>query len=309
MQYIYGTTDIEQKDNSIVVLGNFDGVHIGHQKLFEIAKEKAKEEQLKIVVFSFYPHPSLIVGKSPKSLLMSRRDKEETIKTLQIDTLIEYPFTKEFACISAERFFLDIIISKLKAKVIIIGSNYYFGKSKEGNQKYLYELGQKYGITVCVVDTVKIDGEIISSSTIRDLILKGNISKANRLLGHPYTITGTVIQGKMLGRTIGFPTVNIIAERDRLYPPKGVYATKVEVYNKEYRGMTNIGYNPTVNGTNKMVETHIFDFNEELYGREVKICFYSYIRAEKKFNSVTLLAEQIMRDKEQVQMFFKSWDK
>ncbi|MDF2612643.1 MAG: riboflavin biosynthesis protein RibF [Clostridia bacterium] len=306
MQYIYGTTDIEQKENSIVVLGNFDGVHIGHQKLFELAREKAKENRLQIVVFSFYPHPSWVIGGSPKSLLMSRRDKEETIKTLQIDTLIEYPFTREFASISAERFFVDILISKLKAKVIIIGSNYYFGRGKEGNQKYLYELGQKYDVQVCVVDAVKIDGKIVSSSAIRDLITEGELETANRLLGHTYSIIGTVVRGKMLGRTIGFPTVNIKAESDRIYPPKGVYATKIQVYNREYLGMTNIGYNPTVNGSHKMIETHIFGFDEELYGEEVRVYFYSYIRAEKKFSNVTLLAEQIQKDKQQVQMFFKS---
>lgn len=306
MQYIYGTTNIEQTEESIVVLGNFDGVHIGHQKLFDVAREKADQNKLQTIVFSFYPHPSWIIGKAPKSLLMSRKDKQEAINKLQMDKLIEYPFTKEFAAIPPERFFVDILMNQLKAKIIIIGSNYYFGKGKEGNQEYLYQLGKKYHVAVHVVDTVKIDGKIVSSSAIRDLIIQGNIETANKLLGRPYSIAGEVIKGKMLGRTIGFPTINIETEEDRIYPPKGVYATKVEVYNKTYWGMTNIGYNPTVNGTSKMIETHLFDFNEELYSQVVKICFYSYIRQEQKFNSLQLLSEQIQKDKKQVLMFFES---
>ncbi len=309
MQYIYGTTDIKQRENSIVVLGNFDGVHRGHQKLFEVAIKKAKEEGLQIVVFSFYPHPSWIIGNAPKPLLMSRREKEETIKNFHIDILIEYPFTREFASVSAEKFFVDVLMKQLKAKVIIIGSNYYFGRNQEGNQYYLYQLGQKYQCKVCVVDTLKIDSKTISSSTIRDLIVKGDIQTANTLLGHPYMITGQVIQGKMLGRTIGFPTINIKTESDRIYPPIGVYATKIIVYNEEYWGMTNIGYNPTVNGTDKMIETHIFDFNEQLYNQEVKIYFYDFMRPEQKFASLDLLTEQLGRDKKQIQVFFKSLEK
>ncbi|WP_069997496.1 bifunctional riboflavin kinase/FAD synthetase [Cellulosilyticum sp. I15G10I2] len=309
MQYIYGTTDISQKKNSIVVLGNFDGVHIGHQKLFEVAAQKAEEERLQIVVFSFYPHPSWVIGNTPKPLLMSRRDKEETIKKFQVDVLIEYPFTTEFASISAEKFFIEILMTQLRAKVIIIGSNYFFGRKKEGNQYYLRELGQKYNCKVCIVDTVKIEGKTISSSTIRDLIVKGDIETANKLLGHPYSVVGNVIQGKQLGRTIGFPTINIMAEPDRIYPPKGVYATKIHVYNRTYWGMTNIGYNPTVSGTDKMIETHIFDFDEQLYDQEVTIYFYRTIRPEQKFESLTLLADQIKQDKEQVQTFFRSFEK
>ena len=309
MQYFYGTTDIAQKENSIVVLGNFDGVHIGHQKLFKVAREKAKEKGLKIVVFSFYPHPSWVIGTSPKALIMSRRDKEEMIKTLQIDTLIEYPFTKAFATLSAKDFFVEILVNKLKAEVIIIGSNYYFGKGKEGNKDYLCQLGNQYHKMVCVVEAVKIEDKIVSSSVIRDLIFNGEVATANKLLGHPYSIIGQIIEGKKLGRTIGFPTLNIAAEADRVYPPKGVYATKVKVYNEEYLGMTNIGYNPTVSGRHKMIETHLFDFEGDLYGKEAKVCFYHYIRPEKKFDSFTLLAEQIQKDKKTVQQFFKSFEK
>lgn len=307
MEYIYGTTDIEQAKNSVVVLGNFDGVHRGHQCLFQTAVREAKKEGLQTVVFSFYPHPSWVVGGRPKPLIMSRREKEEAIKSFQTDVLIEYPFTREFASISAEQFFQDILMNQLKAQGIVIGSNYYFGKGKEGNPQYLCELGRKYGCKVWVVDMVKVGNQTISSSTIRDLIIKGDIQGANKFLGHPYTLMGEVIQGKQLGRTIGFPTVNIAAQPDRVYPRQGVYATKIQVYKEEYLGMTNIGYNPTVNGTHKMIETHIFDFDQQLYGEEVSIYFYHAIRGEQKFENLSFLAKQIQKDKEKVQMFFKSF--
>ncbi len=309
MQYIYGTTDIEQQESSVVILGNFDGVHIGHQKLFLTAQEKAKARGLKTIVFSFYPHPSWVIGGAPKALLMSRRDKEETIKKFGIDLLIEYPFTKAFASVSAQSFFEDILMNQLKAKVIIIGSNYYFGKGKEGNPEFLYALGLKHDCRVYIVDAVSSDGQIISSSSIRDLITQGDIEGANQILGHPYSIIGHVVQGRMLGRTIGFPTINLLTEPERIYPPEGVYATKIKVYNNTYLGMTNIGYNPTVNGTKKIIETHIFGFSDSLYDKEVEVEFYSAIRRERKFDSLAALAEQITKDKQQVQMFFKSLEK
>lgn len=306
MQYIYGTSNVNQEEESVVVLGNFDGVHIGHQKLLQVAKDQAKKRELKTVVFSFYPHPSGVIGKQPKSLIMSRRDKYQIIKSMGIDTLIEYPFTKEFAGISPESFFVDILVKALKAKVLVVGINYFFGKNKAGNPTYLRELGEKYGVEVYVVEAVTLEEEMISSSTIRSLIEDGNIKDANKMLGHPYTIVGDIITGKRLGRTIGFPTINIIADPDRIYPPNGVYATKTRVYNKDYMGMTNIGYNPTVNGTRKMIETYIFDFNEDLYGKEVEIRFYHAIRKEHKFDTLEALIKQIQNDEIVVKRFFES---
>ncbi len=304
MQYIYGTKDIEQNEGCVVVLGNFDGVHRGHQKLFEMAREKAKQQGLKTVVFSFYPHPTWVIGKKPKPLIMSRKDKKETINELGMDILIEYPFTKEFAAISPHDFFEKILLKELKVKVLVVGSNYFFGKGKKGNATYLKEYGQKCQVEVCVVEAVRQDDKTISSSRIRELIEKGHIEEANQLLGHPYLMIGQVIHGRQLGRTIGFPTINLIADPDRVYPPNGVYATQVQVYNEWYRGITNIGYNPTVNGKSKRIETHIFDISKDLYGEEVKIAFYKHIRSEKKFPSFEDLGKQITKDKEEVCTYF-----
>ena len=305
MQYIYSTADVTRHKECVVVLGNFDGVHKGHQKLFEVAKHEAQKRGLETVVFSFYPHPTWVIGNCPKPLLMSRRDKKQVVQHLGMDVLVEYPFTKEFASISPEEFFTNILIKKLKARVLVVGSNYYFGKNKAGNPTYLKGLGKIHNVEVCVVEAVMRNDQMISSSRIRDLILNGNIEVANEMLGHPYMVVGSVIQGKKLGRTIGFPTINLIADPDRIYPPNGVYATKVKVYSKTYLGMTNIGYNPTVNGEKKMIETHIFDFDQSVYGENVEVDFYHFIRPEQKFENIEALKCQILHDKQQILQFFK----
>ncbi len=223
-----------------------------------------------------------------------------------MNTLIEYPFTKAFASVSPDEFFEEILVKQLKAKVLVVGENYYFGKNKAGNPEYLKVLGTKHDIEVFVVSAVKNENQMISSSTIRNLIVEGNIEFANEMLGHPYTIVGNVMAGKQLGRTIGFPTINLIADPDRVYPPNGVYATKVTVYNEEYLGMTNIGYNPTVNGNKKMIETHIFDFNKDIYGETVEIRFYHEIREEQKFTNLEALQQQIVKDSLTVKRIFNS---
>ena len=304
MQYIDQTANITRQRECVVVLGNFDGVHKGHQKLFEVARYEAQKRGLETVVFSFYPHPTWVIGNNPKALLMSRRDKKRMVQHLGMDVLVEYPFTKDFASISPEEFFKDTLIEKLKACVVVVGSNYYFGKNKVGNPSYLKSLGKIYDIDVKVVEAVMRKDQMISSSQIRRLVTNGRIEAANEMLGHPYMIVGNVMQGKQLGRTIGFPTINIVAEPDRVYPPNGVYATKIKVYSNTYLGMTNIGYNPTVNGERKMIETHIFDFNEILYGQEVTIEFYTFIRPEQKFDGLEALQSQISKDKEKIQQYF-----
>ena len=221
MQYIYGTADISRDRDCVIVLGNFDGVHRGHQRLFEVAKRQATALKLQTVVFSFYPHPTWVIGNNRKSLLMSRRDKKQMVSACGIDELIEYPFTKQFASVSPESFFVDLLMKRLKAKVIVVGSNYYFGKGRAGSPTYLKTLGEQYGVKICIVEAVTIGEHMISSSAIRKCILEGNIEEANKMLGHPYMVVGNVVRGKMLGRTIGFPTINLIADPDRVYPQIG----------------------------------------------------------------------------------------
>lgn len=305
MQYIDNTTEIMRDKACVVILGNFDGIHKGHQKLFEIAKQEAKKRSLETVVFSFYPHPTWVIGNHPKALIMSRRDKKRMTESFGMDVLLEYPFTKTFASISPDEFFIEILVKQLKVSVLVVGSNYYFGKDKAGNPSYLKELGKRYNVEVYVVDAVKRDNQMISSSQIRNLIIDGKMEAANEMLGHPYMVVGNVMQGKKLGRTIGFPTINLMADPDRVYPPNGVYATKVKVNAKTYLSMTNVGYNPTVSGERKMIETHLFEFNDTLYGAEVEVDFYHFIRPEQKFEGIEALRVQLAQDKNKVLDFFK----
>lgn len=305
MQYIYSTTQIAQRKESVVVLGNFDGVHIGHQRLFDLAREKADHLNLQVVALSFYPHPTWVLGSHPKPLIMSRKDKKNKLKAIGVDVFIEYPFDIKFANISPDIFFSEILVKQLKARVIVVGSNYYFGKNKKGDIGYMKKLGQQYNAEICVVNTIKTKGAVVSSTHIRNLVEMGAVQEVGKFLGHPYTIVGTVVHGKKLGRTLGFPTINIIADPDRVHPPNGVYATSVKVYDKEYMGITNIGYNPTVNGSQKMIETHIFNFDESIYGTEVEVSFYAFIRPEKKFASLDELVAQMMLDKEKARFLLK----
>ncbi|MGL4344594.1 MAG: bifunctional riboflavin kinase/FAD synthetase [Cellulosilyticaceae bacterium] len=297
MKYIYGTKEVTQYKSSVVVLGNFDGVHLGHQKLFEVARREASYHHLQVIALSFYPHPTWVLGSNPKALIMSRRDRKEKIKSIGIDVFIEYPFSKQFAVIEPETFFKTILVDQLKAKAVVIGTNYFFGCNKKGDVAYMEQLGEKYGIEICAVDTIKEEELVVSSTYIRQLIVQGDMKRAALLLGAPYSIIGTVVHGKKLGRTLGFPTINIIADTERVYPPNGVYATTVTVHGNVYKGITNVGYNPTVEGKVKMIETHIFDFDEVIYGVEVKVAFHQFIRTEQRFGSIDALKEQLIEDK------------
>ena len=306
MQYISEPSRIERDKPSVVALGNFDGVHRGHQKLFKLAKEESQRLNIETIVFSFYPHPTWVVGGKKKSLIMSQEEKRNIIESIGIDVLIEYPFTKDFANMPPEEFFVNILVNKLHTKVLVVGSNYYFGKGKQGGVELLKELGERYNVKVVIVDAVLEGDEIISSSRIRKLISSGNIEMANKLAGHPYSVSGTIVKGNQLGRKLGFPTINIMTEEYRAYPPNGVYATKVYIDKKQYLGITNIGYAPTVDVEVKRIETYIYDFNEDVYGKHAKVEFYKFIRPERKFNSIDELKSEVDKNKQQVTEYFSS---
>lgn len=296
MKYIYNTTNIKISENTIVILGNFDGIHIGHQELFSVAIQKAKDNNLKTLLLSFHPHPTWVLGDNPKSLLMSRQEKQNRIKNLGIDIYVEYPFSPEFAKVSANKFIKQIILNKLNGKAVVVGENYFFGKNQEGNVSYMLEMGHKHNFKVFVVNEIKKQNKTISSSHIRHLIESGKINQANILLGKPYIISGIVIKGKQLGRTLGFPTVNIIPHITKILPPNGVYIVKITILNKQYFGLANIGYNPTVNGKNKKIETYVFNFSKNVYKEKVDIEIIKFLRPEKKFNSISQLKDQMTSD-------------
>lgn len=297
MKHIYGIKNIKLLEESIVILGNFDGIHIGHQKLFKKAKEVGKEKGLKTVLFSFYPHPSWVLGNNPASLLTTREEKKVRIEQLGIDIYVEYPFDLEFAQKSAEEFVRGVLLEKLKGKAVVIGDNYFFGKNKEGNVGYMQKLANKHDFEVFVVDELKEGDATVSSTFIRDLLLQGNIDLANKLIGQPYMIKGMVVKGRQLGRSLGFPTANVIPDPNKVLPPNGVYISKTHILGETYHSLTNIGNNPTVNGTQKMVETFLFDFCMDVYGEEITVEIIKHIRPEAKFSSLVELTNQMNKDK------------
>lgn len=299
--------DIEQDRPTAVTLGNFDGVHKGHRKLIETAKEYAEKENLKSVVFTFKPHPMFIFGnRENNALIMSPEEKELAIRKMGVDTYIEYPFDREFAAMSPEDFAIDLVFNKLKCKVLVVGYDYRFGHKNGGDYKLLEELGKKYGVKTVFVPNVIYDGERVSSTKIRECLVNKDMETANRLLTEPYYIYGRVAEGKRLGRQLGFPTVNILAHEDKLFPPNGVYATATVYDGKIYYGMTNVGYNPTVNGKHKTVETNLFDFDKVIYGEPILTFFFKWLRDEHKFPSVEALRDQLKIDTVSASEYFKS---
>lgn len=304
MKYIHDSTEISRDKECVVVLGNFDGIHVGHQKLLQEARNIARNSNIEVVAFSFYPPTTWVVSSNKKKLIVSREEKVKLMKFYGVDTFIEYPFDLTFSKITAEEFFQKILMKRLKAKSIVIGENYHFGAGGEGSSEYLMHLGKNNRINVNIVSTVKILDKVVSSSAIRSYITEGNIELVNKMLGRNYSVEGEVMHGKQLGRTIGFPTANLSTDENRIYPPNGVYASSIDIQDKSYLGITNIGMNPTVSGENKVIETNIFDFSGDIYNKSIKVNLYKHIRYEKKFNSLEELKCQILQDSESVKRFF-----
>jgi riboflavin kinase/FMN adenylyltransferase len=309
MEYI---TDgkIEQFVPTAVTLGNFDGLHMGHRSLIKIMKEKAEEKNLKSVVFSFFPHPMFLFDSKDKTkaLILSREEKKKTVEETGVDTYIEYPFTKEFASMEPEDFARKLIFESLKCKVLVVGFNYHFGKMAKGDADLLKEIGKEYGVEVICVPSVNFLGERVSSTRIRKALMEADISLANTLLTVPYRVYGEVSHGNRIGHKINFPTMNIEADDKKLFPPNGVYATRLLFDGKMYDSVTNVGMAPTVNGTKKRVETHIFDFDTEAYGKFVTVYFFKFIRPEQKFASVEELRKRLDVDALESKKYFLSED-
>lgn len=302
---IFESNKIQQDNFTAVTLGNFDGIHFGHQKLIQTIKQYSKEENLTSVVFSFFPHPlSVISGNNIFYTIFNPCEKKIVMEQMGVDVLIQYPFTKEFADFTAEQF-IKILFKEVKCKVLVVGQDYCFGKNRCGNYETLKYYGEKYGVKVIKIPSVKYKDERVSSSRIRKCILNKDIKECNILLNHTYFIMGNVIEGNKIGRTIGFPTANIIAAKDKILPPDGVYLTKVLYKNKLYKGITNVGNNPTVGGIKRTVETFMFDFNSQIYGENIRVYFFDWIRDEIKFNNIDELKEQLHFDKEKADIKFK----
>lgn len=298
---------IDRSRPTAITLGNFDGLHMGHRALIGLTKEFAREENLESVVFSFAPHPMLVFRKKEDfALIMAPSEKCFTMEQMGVDTYIEYPFDETFAAMSARDFAVKLLFKRMQCRVLVVGENYHFGSNRSGNYDMLRRLGEEYGVKVIAVPSVQYEGERVSSSRIRQCLIDKDLENANTMLTVPYYILGQVKEGKKLGRTIGFPTVNIEAHPLKLFPPNGVYATKTLYQGRYYYGVTNVGKNPTVNGTQKIIETYLFDFDKMIYGETLQIFFYKFLRSEKKFESVEQLQEQIAINAEQTRAYFAS---
>lgn len=291
--------DFKGVRNAVVTTGTFDGVHIGHQKIIARLKEVAKEENGETVLLTFYPHPRMVLfpDDNELKLINTQKEKIELLEKYGIDHLIIYPFTKEFSRLTSVEFVRNILVNKIKTKKLVIGYNHHFGRNREGSFEHLKEYGPLYGFEVEEIAAEDIDNIEISSTKIRKALQTGDVKTAATCLGHPYTLSGRVVEGMKLGRTIGYPTANIVVEDVyKLIAADGIYAVKLKYKNKLYAGMLSIGNNPTVEGKGRSIEVYIFDFNETIYGDTVTVCFIERLRDEQKFNSLDELKEQLAKD-------------
>jgi riboflavin kinase / FMN adenylyltransferase len=286
--------------NPVVTIGNFDGVHIGHRKIFNTLLRVAQETGGDAVVITFSTHPrKVLYPEIPIKVLTTTGEKTNAIFNCGVSNIVLLHFTREMADMPAAEFFNDILIMKIDAREIVIGYDHAFGKNREGNMEFLTALADKRGIGLTKVDEEMFDSNPVSSSWLRKEIEAGNISLANRLLGRHFSVTGIVAKGYGRGRQIGYPTANIIPDiPDKILPGDGVYAVTVRVGEETKWGMLNIGTNPTFENSVRTVEVNIFDFDRNIYEEEITVFFHERIREEVAFSSVDKLVSQINRDKE-----------
>lgn len=300
MKIIRSITAFNSSEKTIVTIGTFDGIHIGHQKILKDLIKTAKKEGKKSVLLTFFPHPRMVLQKDNKILLLNTiEEKSGLLEKMGLDYLIIHPFSKEFSRLTALDFVRDILVNKLNTSRLIIGYDHHFGKNREGNIHQLKEYSLLYDFKVEEIPAQDIDDVSVSSTKIRTALKDGNLKTANKYLGYHYMLNGTVVSGKKLGGTIGFPTANLeIKEPYKLIPKTGVYIIKTHINTVLYTGIMNIGFNPTVLGKHQTIEAHLFDFNEDLYGKEVMIEFIYFLREEHKFESIEELVVQLNIDKE-----------
>lgn len=299
MKRVVGLTESLQKNHSIVTIGTFDGVHIGHQKIINRVINLGKEKGLKSVVLTFFPHPRMVLQKDSNLKLLNTIEEREAILTkLGLDQMVIKNFTKEFANLSARDFVKTVLVDALHAKYIIIGYDHKFGKNRSADIHDLKTFGKEFGFEVEEISAQDVEHVAVSSTKIRKALQEGDIETANAFLGNPFFLTGTVIKGKGLGKQIGFPTANIhIAVDYKLIPKDGVYVVKGIVKGKTISGMMNIGTNPTVDGKHHSLEVHFFDFDELIYGESIQIEFLKRLRNEQKFDSLKSLTDQLKKDR------------
>ncbi|WP_025761352.1 bifunctional riboflavin kinase/FAD synthetase [Dyadobacter tibetensis] len=300
---------LQKLPNAVVTSGTFDGVHLGHQKILARLNELSKQQAGESVVVTYWPHPRMVVSEPAHELqlLTTIEEKIALLSALSIDHLVIIPFTRSFSELSSLAFIEQILVEKIGTKKLVIGYDHRFGRNREGSFEFLQSNCQGFGFEVEEIPRQDIEDMAISSSRIRRALLSGNVHEAQELLGRPYSITGTIVKGKQLGRKLGFPTANMqIPEVYKLIPANGVYAIKATHKDSIYTGMLNIGVRPTVDGISRTIEANIFEFDKDIYGEELTIELHAFVRSERKFDTLDHLIAGIKADESWVKKYFST---
>ncbi|MEI6880783.1 MAG: bifunctional riboflavin kinase/FAD synthetase [Bacteroidota bacterium] len=300
MRIFRGLDNLEKIRNAVVTQGTFDGVHLAHKIILSKVKQLAKNKNGESVVMTFEPHPRMVLKPNTHDLklLTTLDEKIELLQKEGIQNLIVIPFTIEFSQMQSQAFIKQILVDKIGTKTLVIGYDHRFGKNREGSFEHLKNYNNDYGFEVEEVSEQLVDEIAVSSTKIRKALNEGKITIAAKYLGRNYSIKGTVVKGRQLGRTIGYPTANLIVDSEnKLIPSDGVYAVKVIVNSNTFGGMLNIGNNPTVEGKGRSIEVNIFDFSEDIYNQSISIIFVNKLREEEKFNGLDALKTQLEKDK------------
>jgi riboflavin kinase/FMN adenylyltransferase len=285
-------------------MGNFDGVHLGHKMIIEHTVDLAKKYGGETLLMTFWPHPRLILQphlENKLKFLTLIDEKKEILETTDLDHLLIIPFTEAFSKLTYNQFIQEYLVNGINVQHLVLGFNHQFGKDREGNFENVLKLAEKYQFKAEKVDQLTLNAQVVSSSSIRRLLVEGNVEKANAFLGYPYFVDGQVGSGKRLGRTIGYPTANIQhISTKKLIPADGVYAVQVKIGDNVHQGMVNIGSRPTVNDNlvNKSIEVHILDFSNDIYSQRLRLFFIDRIRDEKKFSGLEELKSQLIQDEQ-----------
>jgi len=301
MQVFSSIKDLTKNKNTILTLGTFDGIHPGHLKIIDKLVSCSKEKGCRNVVITFHPHPRTVLsGSSSVKMLSTQEEKINLLRKHGVENLLTINFTKEFASLTAEEFIYDYLINGIGLSEIVLGHDHHFGKGRSGNVELLKKIGAKENFVVTTAEPFLIDGEVVSSTKIRNAISEGDIARSNKLLARNYSFSGVVVSGDKRGRELGFPTANIkLSSQEKLLPASGIYAVRVFVENENHIGLLSIGNRPTFYNEGELVtEVYIYDFNREIYGKEVTTELVERLRGEEKFDSAEELINQMNKDKE-----------
>ena len=303
MQVHFQLSSLPSFQNAVITIGTFDGVHTGHQSILRTLMEQATKANGETVVITFHPHPRRVLSNADAPALLTSLDERiDRFQRYGIDHLVIVPFDPVFSEIEAEEYVEQFLVGNFHPKTIVIGYDHRFGKNRTGDFELLSKLGSKFGYTVCEIPETTLNESRISSTNIRQALLTGNVKMANHLLSYPFCLEGIVVEGDKLGRTLGFPTANLyITDSDKIIPASGVYAVGVTLLEKggtrNFKGMMNIGYRPTVNGKERRIEVHIFSFDEVIYGEKLKVELLEFVRKEMKFSGLEALKNQLNLDR------------